>query len=304
MNTQYFRYAIEIERTRSISRAAENLYMGQPNLSRAIKELEESLGFSVFKRTSKGVITTEKGAEFIMYAKNIMHQLDNMERLSSAGDNIQTLNASVPRASYISNALVEFVGELSKDEMIDINFKETNAMQSISDVSDGRHNFAIIRYRMQNESYFMDYLEEKKLSFETIWEFERIVLTSIYNKYLRDGIIKYSDLKKCVEILHGDTIVPYHQQGVKPDNTDGTKRIRLYERGNQFEILTSVPEAYIWTSPVPQKYLDRYSLTIAHSDRAGKIYRDVLIYQKGYKFTDVERRFIDKIYLQKNKISL
>ena len=53
MNLLHLRYALEVEKTRSISKAAENLLMSQPNLSRAIKELEESLGITIFKRTSK-----------------------------------------------------------------------------------------------------------------------------------------------------------------------------------------------------------------------------------------------------------
>ncbi|HOA80402.1 MAG TPA: LysR family transcriptional regulator, partial [Defluviitaleaceae bacterium] len=55
MNLLHLRYALEVEKTRSISKAAENLLMSQPNLSRAIKELEESLGITIFKRTSKGI---------------------------------------------------------------------------------------------------------------------------------------------------------------------------------------------------------------------------------------------------------
>jgi hypothetical protein len=54
MNTRFFKYAIKIERTRSITRAAENLYMAQPNLSKAVKELEYTVGFSIFERTTKG----------------------------------------------------------------------------------------------------------------------------------------------------------------------------------------------------------------------------------------------------------
>lgn len=41
MNTQHFQYIVEIERTRSISQAAKNLYLSQPNLSRVLHELEE-----------------------------------------------------------------------------------------------------------------------------------------------------------------------------------------------------------------------------------------------------------------------
>ena len=55
MNTQHLQYLIEIERTRSVSQAAENLFIGQPNLSRILHEMEANLGFKIFERTSKGV---------------------------------------------------------------------------------------------------------------------------------------------------------------------------------------------------------------------------------------------------------
>lgn len=252
MNTQIFKYALEIDRTRSITRAAENLYMGQPNLSRAVKELEDALGFEIFVRTSKGVAPTEKGSEFLMYAKNIILQLENMERISDVETkNLQTLSVSVPRASYISVALTEFINCLDPSLPIDINYKETNAMQSIADVNDGKHSFAIIRYRLHNESYFRDYLAEKNLLSETIWEFERIILTSSANKYITKGIIKNRDLENCVQLVHGDTLVPYHKQYANRSGSDKIRKIRLYERANQFELLTSMPEAYMWTSPVP-----------------------------------------------------
>ena len=64
MNTLYFNYAIEIERTGSITKAAQNLYMAQPNLSKAMKELEEQLGYAIFERIPGGMIPTEKGAAF------------------------------------------------------------------------------------------------------------------------------------------------------------------------------------------------------------------------------------------------
>lgn len=303
MNTQLFKYALEIDRTRSITQAAENLFMGQPNLSRAIKELEDSLGFEIFVRTSKGVAPTEKGNEFLMYAKNIILQLENMERISDVETkNLQTLSVSVPRASYISAALTEFIDCLDDSFPIDINYKETNAMQSIADVNDGKHSFAIIRYRMHNESYFRDYLAEKNLLSETIWEFERIILTSSVNRYITNGIIKDSDLERCVQLVHGDTLVPYHKQYANRSGSDKMRKIRLYERANQFELLTSLPDSYMWTAPVPQSFLEKYSLSMVRADRPGKIYRDVLIYPRDYKFSKLDRLFIDKVYEIKQKL--
>ncbi len=83
MNLLHLKYAIEIEKTQSINKAAENLYMGQPNLSRAIKELERSMGVKIFQRTSKGMIPTPEGIEFLGYAKKILAQVDQVENLFS-----------------------------------------------------------------------------------------------------------------------------------------------------------------------------------------------------------------------------
>ena len=304
MNTLFFKYAIEVERTRSITQAAENLYMGQPNLSRAIREMEESLGFPIFERTSKGVVPTKKGAEFLVYAQNILVQLEKMDRLSKPDiGNAQVFSVSIPRASYISNGLVEFLKTLNPTQALDIDFQETNSMQSISNVSEGRHNIAIIRYRLTNENYFEDYLHNKQLDAETIWEFERVLLLSKDNPYLKDGIVSKADLKQCIEIVHGDTIVPYHQPGQKNQAKDVVKKFHLYERANQFEILSNMPNCYMWTSAIPENYLSRFDLCMAHSTEPGKQYKDVLIYQKGYKFSALDKRFIDKVYESKNHVA-
>ena len=85
MNLQHLKYAVEVEKTGSITQAAENLYMGQPNLSKAIKELEGTLGVILFKRTSKGVLPTAQGKEFLRYAKSILDQVERMEELYRSG---------------------------------------------------------------------------------------------------------------------------------------------------------------------------------------------------------------------------
>lgn len=64
MDIKHIQYLVEIERVHSISQAAENLYLGQPNLSRILRDVEESVGFPIFERTSKGVHPTPRGAIF------------------------------------------------------------------------------------------------------------------------------------------------------------------------------------------------------------------------------------------------
>lgn len=81
MNLLHMKYAVEIAEAGSINKAAERLYVGQPNLSRAVKELETSLGVAIFDRSSKGMFLTPDGEMFIRSAKNILKQVDAVEQM-------------------------------------------------------------------------------------------------------------------------------------------------------------------------------------------------------------------------------
>ena len=137
MNLQHLKYAVEVEKTGSITQAAENLYMGQPNLSKAIKELEGTLGVILFKRTSKGVLPTAQGKEFLRYAKSILDQAERMEELyRSGGEGRLYFSAAVPRASYITHAFARLLAGLDQAQQLDVNFKETNATDAIHSVAE------------------------------------------------------------------------------------------------------------------------------------------------------------------------
>ena len=85
MNLLYFKYAVEVAASGSINKAAEKLYMDQPNLSRCIKELEASLGVNIFARSPKGMRVTPEGEEFLKYAESILKQVDTVENMFRRG---------------------------------------------------------------------------------------------------------------------------------------------------------------------------------------------------------------------------
>ncbi|MDF2512286.1 MAG: putative transcriptional regulator [Herbinix sp.] len=307
MNTQHLKYAIEVERTCSITQAAENLYMGQPSLSKAIKELEDSLGFSIFERTSKGVTPTQKGIKFLTYARNVLNQIEKMEALSDSADlDIQNFNISIPRGSYIADAITSFISELDQSKGIQVNVQETNSIQVINNIIDGPFNLGIIRYQTEYENYFVDYLSEKQLRFEPIWEFEYLVLMSEKHPLASNEKLEYQELKKFIEITHGDNSIPYIMQSssVKPDAaTKSSKSIYVYERCSQYDLLSTIPTTYMWVSPIPDKWLLRYQLIQRKCKASGQRYKDVFIYPKDYKFTELDRRFIDKLSEAKNEVT-
>lgn len=243
-NILHLKYALEVEKTGSISKAAENLYMGQPHLSKAIRELEDVLGIAIFNRTSKGVVPTQKGKEFLKYAKNILLQIDEMEALFKPenSDN-QKFDISVPRASYISFAFTEFVKDLDAEKSIDLNYSETNSVRAIKNVADSINNLAIIRYQKIYERYFLDAIQEKELEYEYIWEFEYVAIISDMHPLAKEDKINYSNLANYTEIIHGDISVPFLPIAMARDLAqadDRKKKIAVFDRGIQFEMLTRV----------------------------------------------------------------
>ncbi len=305
MNTLFFKYALEVERTRSITRAAENLFMAQPNLSRAIKEAEDSLGYPIFERTSKGVVPTREGAVFLEYARSILRQLEEMEQIVHHTDSrIQCFSVAIPRGSYIAAALPAFISTLDRGRGIDMNIVETNSIQAIRHVEDNRCCLGIIRYQTFSEPYFCDYLKEKHMKSELLWEYECLVLMSAEHPLAQKTEIHREDLADYLELSHGDTAIPYIDAAkMRNDITSITdRRIYLYERGNQFEILSKVPDTFMWVSPVNEDLLKKHGLIQRKCSFPDNRFRDLLVYSENYHFTDLDRCFLEKLYESKTQV--
>lgn len=305
MNTLHLNYAIEVARTRSITLAAENMFMSQPNLSKAIKELEENLGFPIFERSTRGMSPTGKGSEFLIYARNILDQLEKVDMLSNPeNDRIQHFNVSIPRSSYIADGFTKFAAELDTEKGVDLNIQETNSMQTISNVIDGQFNLGVIRYQTMYENYFQNYLQDKQLCSEPIWEFEYLVVMSRNHPLADAEEIRQQDLKKYIEIIHGDTAIPYlsnKDNRKTPDSACDKRKIYVYERCSQFDLLSCIPGTYMLVSPIPERLLEKYELIQRKYTASSMRCRDVLIYPKGYKITELDKKFVDKVYEAKNE---
>lgn len=305
MNLLHFKYAVEIDKTKSISKAAESLYMGQPNLSRAIKELEDNLGITIFRRTSKGIITTTEGEEFLEYARKITSQVEEVEAIYKKGKKgKQKLSVCVPRASYISYALAEISKKIQKDLPATIFYKETNSMQTINSLITNECNIGIIRFQASFDKYFKALFNEKNLIHETITEFNYVLITSKDSPLAQKDDITFSELSDYIEITHSDSYVPSLPQidvmkAEFSENVD--KRIFLFERASQFVVLEKDPSTFMWVSPIPQPLLDKHHLVQIHCKSNSRMYKDVLLYRKGYKLSSIERDFMSEVYAAKKK---
>jgi len=304
MNIMHLKYAVEVAKTGSITQAAEILYMGQPNLSKAIKELEESLGVTIFKRTSKGIVPTQKGEEFLVYAKRILAQIDELEASFNRGPkDKQTFSISIPRGSYMAHGFANFIKHLDRDKEIEIHYKETNSVEAINNILHSNFNLAIIRFRDVFEPYFASLLKEKDMKSELVWQFRYLAVVSKNNPLADKPVLTCADFADSIEILHSDNAVPSLPtlEAKKMENIENSnKKIYVFERGSQFEILSNIPSSFMWVSPIPQKMLDRYGLVQRKVSDADYNYKDILVYQRSYRLTDIDRMYIEEL---KNVIS-
>ena len=304
MNILHMKYAVEVAKLGSLNKAAETLIIAQPNISRSIKELEADLGITIFNRSSKGMVLTPEGEEFIRYAKSILKQIDEVELMYKQGaPKKQKFSISVPRACYISDAFAEFSKCISEDPA-ELFYKETNSQRTINNVINNDYKLGIIRYAENYDKYFKTMLEEKGLTYEMIAEFTYVLIMSRDNPLASKDIITFDDLPPYIEIAHADPYVPSLplSRVVKdelPDNID--RRIFIFERASQFDLLSENTETFMWVSPASQKILDRYNLIQKKCVDNKKIYKDVLIYKDDYRLTPLDKQFITELCESKRK---
>ena len=298
MNILHMKYAVEVARIGSINKASEELYIAQPNLSRSIKELESDLGIQIFDRSPKGMVLTPEGEKFIRYARKVLNQIDEIEKMYKAGAKAkQRFSISVPRASYISDAFARFTGSIGA-EPAEIFYMETNSSMVINNILSSDYKLGIIRYASSYDKYFKNMLDEKGFAYEVVAEFRYVLLMNEKSELAAKEDISFEDLRKRIEIAHGDPYVPSLPLEVvkKAEMADEIeRRVFVFERGSQFDLLAENPDTFLWVSPLPKKLLKRYGLTQRECSWTGKVYKDVLIHRKDYVLTELDKQFITEL---------
>jgi hypothetical protein len=247
---------------------------------------------------------TPEGEEFMSYAKEILKQIDDVELLYKKGKKKkQTFSICVPRACYISEAFAKFSKNISS-EPAEIFYKETNSHRTLNNLFKSDYKLGIIRYAENFEKYFKSMLEEKQLISELVLSFTYNLVLSKDNPLAQKDNIYFSDLEPYIEIAHADPYVPSLplSKVVKeelPDNI--SRRIFIFERASQFDLLSENTNTFMWVSPIPQKLLDRYGLIQKKCVDNKKVYKDVLIYKNSYKLSELDKKFITALCESKRK---
>jgi len=285
--------------------------MAQPNLSKAIKELETSLGITIFRRTSKGVIPTEQGVKFLACAKQVLMQIDNMEAIGSPDKfRERKMRISVPRAGYISKAFSEYIAGADTSDDMEVYFCETNSLRTIENIRENGYNFGIIRFNKVHEKYFMDFLSEKNLESQMLWEYSMLAVMSAEHPASKEENLTYAELSAHYsELTQGDDSVPYvsgaSEKLFESNRPSGTKvrRICMFDRGSALDFLLTVPESFMLDSPVPESLCGKYGLIQRKCSFPDNSFRDVLVYSSGRKLSESELSLVNKLYEIRNEIA-
>ncbi len=289
MNLQYIRYALEIARTGSISKAAENLSVAQPNLSRAVKELETGLGISIFERTRSGMSVTPEGEKLLSAGERILREVGELETMFT-GDAVprQTLSITLPRSEYLACGLARFVRELDDGGRYDVIARDAGADEAIAAVERGESRLGILRYPTHFESYYTELLNRHALAAEVITTFSPVVVACVGSPLARVDAVRPADLADLCEITYPDAPLKDAAGG----DALSDRRLMITDARVRMELLSSDSTTYAHAAPIPPSMAARYGLMTRPLAEADVSFADVLIYPKHYRLSPLDRRLL------------
>lgn len=170
MTLQQLHYAITISETGSLNKAAELLYIAQPSLTNALKELEKELGIVIFHRSGKGVSPTNDGVEFLLYARQVYNQYETLlEKYGKMGNLKKKFGISTQHYSFVVQAFVEMVKCFNTAEY-EFAIRETRTMEVIEDVDTLKSEIGILYLCDFNRKIMTKLLKTHNLEFHKLIE--------------------------------------------------------------------------------------------------------------------------------------
>ena len=194
MTLQQLRYIIKIVECGSITEAAKQLFISQPSLSNAVKELETELGIEIFYRTTKGISLSIDGTEFLSYARQVIEQTELLEqRYLGKKPSKQLCSVSTQHYAFAVNAFVNLLKALDVDEY-KFTLRETRTYEIIEDVKNLRNEIGIIYLSDFNKQVLNKLLKENHLIFNPLFEAAPHVFISSVHPLAKKKSVTLEDL--------------------------------------------------------------------------------------------------------------
>ena len=165
MTIQQLKYIITVAETGSITEAAKKLYISQPSLSNAIKDIEKETKLTVFHRSRQGIALTKEGLEFLGYARSVVQQMELLENRFVSNEPAKLrFGVSTQHYTFTSNAFVEMVERFGQ-ERYEFILNETQTIQIMEDVKNRFSDLGILFISNGNKAIIRKELEDRRLQF-------------------------------------------------------------------------------------------------------------------------------------------
>lgn len=206
MKLNQLRYAIAVANHKSMNKAAEELYITQPSLSSAIRELEEEIRLKIFVRSNRGITITSEGEEFLGYARQMLDYYRLMEEKYI--DNKETkkkFSVSMQHYTFAVEAFMNMAKTLEVHEY-ELAVHETKTSEVIENVYFNRSEIGILYRNDFNEKFINKILKEKDLEFIPLFDCGIYVYMGKKNPLAKKAIIDFQDLEPypCLSFEQGD----------------------------------------------------------------------------------------------------
>lgn len=237
MNFMQMRYIVEIVETGSMSKAAGNLYVSQPSLSRQIKSLEDELKQPIFERTNKGVKLTGFGVEVYYKSKEVVDQF-HMAHRAILGHSESKQNRIASFGSEVIHAAFMRICNAYMDQGIQFEFLECGADQTIEHVAQRRCDMGLVLCSELQEKKMKHLLRSEGLSFENLFQGQLTIHMHQSDPLSFKSMLRAEDLKEHIHVqksylFSGLFSLEYEMRalGIGHHNTLKTNNLQTYNEG-------------------------------------------------------------------------
>lgn len=267
MTIRQMEYLVEIATCGSINKAAKNLFVSQPAISKAIKELEQHLNIEIFNRAnSKKLQFTPEGKEFLRYARDFLEQIKNMESSFENKSHREFLRLIISSQHYafVAQAFIDFM-KLHEENAYELFLRENKTKQIIEDVYTHQSNLGIISLTNATEVYMKKYLAGKGLEFFCLKEFDLHVFIRRGHPLDGRGSVSLSDLS-------GFPYVSYEQDTNSLNFSEeavilkAEKSVLVLERASMNNIICNTDSYNLGTGFIAETITDERLISIPVKD--------------------------------------
>ena len=294
MTILQLKYVIAIDEECSMRKAADRLYVSQPGLSSAVRDLENELGIQIFQRVHNGVVTTVAGGAFIAYARSAVEQFEKIEdKYINAKVDKPTFSVSMQHYTVAVNAFIDTVKEYDLEEY-QFSIRETQTSEVIDDLKSLRSEVGVIALSEFNRNMFKKIFADASLEFHELFTRDTYVYLRKDHPLADKDEISLEELQDypCMVFDQGDNTSFYYREEALA-TYDYKKVISTNERATSVELMLGLNGYAVGAAMLGEslntsgihhvKLKEEETLTLGY------------IIRKGSDLSDMAKTFIEKL---------